>query len=131
MVEWWSKISETVMQGLQITVIGMTLVFFTLGLIIVAMVLLTKLPWLQAKEEEEGSEEESPAPAIASATVAVPAPVAAAAPADDELAQVAAIAVAVLRGQEVVVPVTRGLGRPQVRATGGAWRSYGRAHQLG
>ncbi|MBN1933736.1 MAG: OadG family protein [Anaerolineae bacterium] len=129
--EWWNQVSATVVHGLEITVVGMLLVFFTLGLIIIAMVLLTKLPWLQPHEEAE-EEEETPVP-VAAASPPVPAVLKAAA--EDELAQVAAIAMALIRGQQSRVPMTRGLNRPQIRATGSsatsAWKTYGRAHQLG
>ncbi len=127
---WWNQVSATATHGLQITVVGMLLVFFTLGLIIISMVLLTQLPWLKAREEAEEEEEEIPTPAATPAqTSAVPQA------ADDELAQIAAIAVALARTQQRNVPITRGLSRPLIRATGshsaGGWKMYGRAHQLG
>jgi sodium pump decarboxylase gamma subunit len=116
--EWWNQVSGTVMHGFELTIVGMALVFFTLGLVILAMVLLTKLPWLQAKETSPQETESPPRPAQA---VAAPAPF----PADDELARVAAISVAVLWGR-------RG-PRRRARTTGarGSWKRYGRAHQLG
>lgn len=126
MIDWWNQVSATVSQGLGITIVGMTLVFLTLGLVIVAMVLLTKLPWLQVKEDPTEQEEEA-APA---AVVEQSQPVQPAVAPDDELAQVAAIAVALLRSTRPTMPFTRGLARPQVRATG-AWRTYGRAQQIG
>lgn len=125
--EWWNQVSATVTHGLEITVVGMLLVFFTLGLIIIAMVLLTKLPWLKPQEEVE-EEQDEPGPVAATATPTLPAPQVTA---DDELAQVAAIAVTLLKGQQERVPTARGLSRPQIRATGSAWKTYGRAHQLG
>lgn len=124
--EWWNQVSATVMHGLEITVVGMLLVFFTLGLIIISMVLLTRLPWL--KPQQEAQEEQDERASVAVAAAPPPAPQAAA---QDELAQVAAIAVALLNGQRRGAPVTRGLNRPQIRATGSAWKTYGRAHQLG
>ncbi len=123
--EWWNQVSATAMHGLQITVVGMLLVFFTLGLIIIAMILLTKLPWLQVKQEPKDKAaaaiEPAPAPAIpATPSVQV---------VDDELARVAAIAVALLPSRQS--SGARGAARPQVRRTGGKWRAYGRAYQLG
>ena len=52
---WWQQVSATVAQGLGITVVGMALVFVTLGLIILALVLLTRLPGLRAREESKES----------------------------------------------------------------------------
>lgn len=124
--EWWNRVSATVIYGTEITLTGMLLVFFTLGLIIVAMILLTKLPWLRVKEEPETSEPAS----TASVEKAEPAPAIktqAAADVDEDLAQVAAIAVALLSQQQ---GPTRRLSRPQVRSTGG-WKQSGRAHQVG
>ncbi|MBN1582476.1 MAG: OadG family protein [Anaerolineae bacterium] len=124
--EWWNQVSTTVIYGTQITMVGMLLVFFTLGLVIVAVVLLTKLPWLQAQEEPKVVE---PAPAEP-VKIVEPAPAAkpqVVASGDDELAQVAAIAAALLSQQ-------RGsagrLSRPQVRSTG-RWKRSGRAYQVG
>jgi Na+-transporting methylmalonyl-CoA/oxaloacetate decarboxylase gamma subunit len=125
--EWWDQVSTTVIYGTQITVIGMLLVFFTLGLIIVAMILLTKLPWLQAKKGTTAAE---PAPAEPISKAVEPAPVAetqAVASVDEELAQVAAIAVALLNQQQ---GPTRRLSRPQVRSAG-RWKRSGRAYQVG
>jgi Na+-transporting methylmalonyl-CoA/oxaloacetate decarboxylase gamma subunit len=119
-VSWFSQVSATAFQGLEITVVGMALVFFTLGLVIVSLVLLTRLPGLRAREQEPA--QESPGPLIEPAAKPGSAPVAAP---DDELAQVAAIAVSLLQSQRRVSP------RPQAQATRNAWKSYGRAHQLG
>jgi sodium pump decarboxylase gamma subunit len=109
------------MHGLEITVVGMTLVFFTLGLVIVAMVLLTKLPWLQDRkplqEQPEEQIEEMPAPKVVATTVDRTQ--------EDELAQVAAIAVALLRARQ------RSTRRPQSKGKRSTWKTYGRAHQLG
>ena len=113
--EWWYQVSGTVLYGLQITVIGMGLVFFTLGLVIVSMILLTKLPWLQTREQKE--KEQEPVVEPAALTLAEEP-----ASQDDELAEVAAITVAMLSA------------RPKrVRAANaqGGWKRYGRAHQLG
>jgi sodium pump decarboxylase gamma subunit len=124
--EWWNQVSTTVIHGTQITVMGMLLVFFTLGLVIVAMILLTKLPWLKAKEEPKAAEPEPAAPAK---TVE---PVPAAKPqvvvsVNDELGQVAAIAAALVIQQQ---GPTRRLSRPQVRSAG-RWKRSGRAYQIG
>ena len=132
--EWWHQVSATVSQGLSITALGMALVFFTLGLVIVAMVLLTKLPWLRAKEPGEDPQSEqveasaSPDAPPVSHVSGVQAPVAPVSTPDaaEELADVAAIAVAVLRSR-------RGTHRraAQPAGTRSAWKNYGRAHQLG
>ena len=122
--EWWNQVSGTVLHGLEVTAVGMLLVFFTLGLVILAMVLLTKLPWLTPKPAPQETEPEtqatSPAPAVQPITSTPPAQ-----PQTNELAQVAAITVALLHSQ-------RGSVRQVVaKSTRGSWRSYGRAHQLG
>ena len=119
--EWWNQVSGTVVHGFEITVVGMALVFFTLGLVIVAMVLLTKLPWLQDKEtlQEQPKEQtkEMPAPKTAVVTVdQTP---------EDDLAQVAAIAVALLQARQ---RISR---RPRAKGKRSTWKTYGRAHQLG
>jgi hypothetical protein len=133
--EWWNQVSATALHGVQITVVGMLLVFFTLGLIILAMVLLTRLPWLRPEEEREKG-------LSASLVVAEPSPGAAPPVAreahaireavDDELARVAAVAVAMVRSQQgsfTLPGATR--RRPPIRATGSGWRVHGRAKQLG
>jgi hypothetical protein len=101
----------------------MALVFFTLGLVIVAMIVLTKLPWLRAKAQQEASPQTT-----AGAPVKV-APVKSAQPsddlADDELARIAAIALALLRTGH------RARAYVQTEATRSAWKNYGRANQLG
>ena len=116
--EWWSQVSGTVQFGFEITVVGMALVFFTLGLVILAMILLTKLPWLQVKEQKET--ETKPV-----ANVETLIPVAEPTTSDDELARVAAIAVAMLRSHH------RARRRAQTTAKRSTWKSYGRAQQLG
>ena len=64
MASWWSHVYGTAAQGLQITIVGMALVFFTLGLIIVSMVLLTQLPGLRSskagQQPKEAPEERQP-----------------------------------------------------------------------
>lgn len=116
LVDWWNLVSGTVVRGLGITVVGMALVFFTLGLVILAMVLLTRLPWLRASQSAPET-----APAAAQRARADTAD----APQEDDLATVAAIAVAVLRSRRRAPLPSRA---PAKRST---WRSYGRAHQLG
>jgi hypothetical protein len=108
----------------------MALVFFTLGLVIVAMILLTKLPWLRAREAAQEPQdtqvEAAPSPAPPSVGNAPGTAAASSSLPSDELARVAAIAVAVLRSRRG----TR-LRAPQPTETRSAWKSYGRAHQLG
>ena len=116
LVDWWDHVSGTVLQGLGITVVGMALVFFTLGLVIAAMVLLTRLPWLRGKET---------GPAAAPVTPSQPENDTGSPTHDDDLAAVAAIAVAVLRSRQGTGFRQRGKPRRSM------WRSYGRAHQLG
>jgi sodium pump decarboxylase gamma subunit len=114
--DWWDHVSGTVLQGLGITVVGMALVFFTLGLVIVSMVLLTRLPWLRGKEPPAHSVSAAPERVESKAPAYVQ---------EDELARVAAIAVAILRSRERTP-----LRRP-TQARRSTWKSYGRAHQLG
>jgi sodium pump decarboxylase gamma subunit len=117
---WWQEVSATVADGLQITVVGMALVFLTLGLIIVALILLTRLPGLsQAPKKEQDVAPNSP-PERSVAAVAPDS-----GPTDTELAQVAAIAVALLRSRRTRHP------RPRAKAQTSRWKQYGRAHQLG
>jgi sodium pump decarboxylase gamma subunit len=118
-VAWLSQVSETVILALQITVVGMSLVFLTLGLIILAVVLLTRLPGLRSESEPEETPKVTPAPTPTEAVAAETASP------DDQLARVAAIAVALLRSRSSVRPY------PRTRARRGAWKSYGRAHQIG
>jgi sodium pump decarboxylase gamma subunit len=113
---WWNQVSGTVLQGVETTVVGMAFVFFTLGLVILSMVVLTRLPWLRVREPPQQAE-----PEAAQETAVV----AEASPQDDELAQVAAIAVALLRSQRRLAVPRQGKSQ---RST---WRNYGRAHQLG
>jgi len=121
--EWWNQVSGTVMHGLEVTAVGMLLVFFTLGLVILAMVLLTKLPWLQSKPapQEPESETKAASPAVQPVQRTPSTP-----PQTNELAQVAAITVALVcsRRRSVRQVAT-------TKSTRGSWRSYGRAHQLG
>ena len=118
---WWQTVSGTFTHGLQITFVGMALVFLTLGLIILALVLLTRLPGLRVKERDPEPETGHTMP-VAEATERTDAP-----PLTDgaELAQVAAIALALVR-------VRRHAGiRPRTSAPASRWKQYGRAHQLG
>lgn len=118
---WWQSVSATFAHGLQITIVGMALVFFTLGLIILALVLLTRLPGLRVKEQEP-----EPEPVHVAPVPPLAAPVSAPAVDDDsELAQVAAIAVALVRGRG------HARMRPKTQAAASRWKQYGRAHQLG
>lgn len=117
MSTWWSQVSETAMHGLQITVVGMLLVFFTLGLIILSLVLLTRLPGLRSKD----SSSESPEPPEQSVRQAAAVELQ---ETEGELAQVAVIAAAMLCSRQARVKL-----RPQ--SSRNAWRNYGRAHQLG
>jgi Na+-transporting methylmalonyl-CoA/oxaloacetate decarboxylase gamma subunit len=126
-------VSTTVSQGLGITALGMALVFFTLGLVIVAIVLLTKLPWLRArsaKAEPPVAPLQTTTPAAAppdeASVLSAEAETAPSPTSEEELGRIAAIAAAVLRSR-------RGArARPrQSTAARGGWKSYGRAHQLG
>jgi Na+-transporting methylmalonyl-CoA/oxaloacetate decarboxylase gamma subunit len=118
---WWQSVSGTFAHGLQITIVGMALVFFTLGLIILALVLLTRLPGLRVKEQEPELETGRVAPVVpVTERLSTPAIVG-----DAELAQVAAIAVALVRGRR------HARIRPRVQAVASRWKQYGRAHQLG
>jgi sodium pump decarboxylase gamma subunit len=116
--EWWNQVSGTVLHGTELTAVGMALVFFTLGLVILAMILLTRLPWLQVKQAPN-EEADTPAEPAEIAAVAEPTPQ------DDELARVAAITVAMLRSRR------RATRRVRATAPRSAWKSYGRAQQLG
>jgi Na+-transporting methylmalonyl-CoA/oxaloacetate decarboxylase gamma subunit len=122
---WWQQVSGAASQGLQITFVGMTLVFLTLGSIILVLNLLTRLPRLQTKREgfmqdgklrdqlsrpHEAGRSESPAETI---------------PTTDELARIAAIAVALAHSQH------RESRAARPRPTTGKWKQYGRSHQLG
>lgn len=117
---WWQEISATVANGLQITVVGMALVFLTLGLIILALILLTRLPGLsQAPKKEQDVVPNAPPDRSAAGTAV------GSAPTETELAQVAAIAVALLRSRRTRPP------RSRARSVTSRWKQYGRAHQLG
>ena len=118
-MSWVSQVPEPVMQGLQITVVGMSLVFFTLGLIILALILLTRLPWLRAEKEPEQA---AKAACARRPVETIPAQVAST---DDELAQVAAIAVALLRSRR------KAPSRSGAQTAISAWKTHGRARQLG
>ena len=116
LVSWWDHVSGTVLRGLGITVVGMALVFFTLGLVILAMVLLTRLPWLRGKElpPDAVSAASGQADSDAPATVE-----------EEDLAVVAGIAVAILRSRH------RAPLQQRLQAGRSTWKSYGRACQLG
>jgi sodium pump decarboxylase gamma subunit len=124
---WWQHVSATVLDGLEVTVIGMALVFLTLGLIIMALILLTRLPGSAARRATQEREEatlSSPAQTVTNAAAGA----AHAEPERDQdadLAQVAAIAVALLRSQQARRPSVR------ARAQASRWKQVGRAHQLG
>ena len=128
---WWQQVSGTAIQGLQITIVGMSLVFLTLGLIILVLAVLTRLPGLRARNErqEPNTRPESTSlsePAAERAQVT-----------DTELAQVAAIAVALMRADEAYPrqPFARGGSDkaypPGAEGSVSRWKQYGRAHQLG
>ena len=116
---WWSQVSATAVHGLQITVVGMLLVFFTLGLVILSLVVLRRLPGSSVAEQEDeiaasNTEHGSAEPLDLPPELG-----------QDELAEVAAIAVALARAR---------LGarrRPQAGTATSAWKRHGRAHQLG
>jgi sodium pump decarboxylase gamma subunit len=118
--EWWNQVSGTVLYGFEITVIGMVLVFFTLGLVILAMVLLTRIPGLQAKEQPAQE-----AAAVASEPPPASAPAMSGSQEPNDLAQIAAIAVAILRHRARVRTNSSAIKRQS------AWKHYGRAHQIG
>jgi Na+-transporting methylmalonyl-CoA/oxaloacetate decarboxylase gamma subunit len=137
---WWQQVSATATQGLQITIVGMSLVFLTLGLIILVLALLTRLPGLRVRNERQKPDRrpESTRPSEPPAERAEVA--------DSELAQVAAIAVALMRTSNSLGAMrsdrayprqsfVRGTlstgGRPPPTGSVSKWRQYGRAHQLG
>lgn len=125
MSAWWQQVSGTATQGLQITFVGMSLVFITLGLIILVLVALTRLPGLRPQRVEQ-VQDERPEPQSARSEPPVERETALSpASTDPDLAQVAAIAVALLRSQR-----SRGK-RTRPRPTASNWKQYGRAHQLG
>jgi Na+-transporting methylmalonyl-CoA/oxaloacetate decarboxylase gamma subunit len=104
----WNVDWSVVAYGAQLTVVGMGLVFLALGLVVLSMVILTRLPWLQAKEEGVESSEE-PSPVVEA----------------DERARVAAIAVALALSEE----------RPRPKFTPterrlSAWKMQGRILQI-
>jgi Na+-transporting methylmalonyl-CoA/oxaloacetate decarboxylase gamma subunit len=123
--DWWQQVSGNALQGLQITIVGMSLVFFTLGLIILALILLTRLPGLRAKEgpaeQNAGLSSQARAPQPTIEPTEAVSPVSS----DAKLEQVAAIAVALLRSQRSVAR------QPRAAVRTSKWKQYGRAHQLG
>jgi Na+-transporting methylmalonyl-CoA/oxaloacetate decarboxylase gamma subunit len=118
MAAWWSHVQGTATQGLQITFVGMSLVFLTLGLIIITMVVLTRLPGLRSAEAGQEDKETSGKPVSRALVVPPPA-------GGDELERVAAIAVAVIRSRRR----SRRASKPRIAAN--AWKQGGRARQLG
>jgi Na+-transporting methylmalonyl-CoA/oxaloacetate decarboxylase gamma subunit len=124
---WWQRVSATVVDGLQVTAIGMALVFLTLGIIIVALIVLARLPGSRPKtttKEQPVATHSPPAETVKSAA----ADAVRTAPEQGrgaDLAQVAAIAVALLRSQRAAQP------RSQANLSSSRWKQYGRAHQLG
>jgi Na+-transporting methylmalonyl-CoA/oxaloacetate decarboxylase gamma subunit len=134
---WWQQVSGTAAQGLQITIIGMSLVFFTLGLIILALALLTRLPGLRVKTEKQ-EQNAKPAKQNLSSQPAVEHAGGGPATADDgELARIAAIAVALTQSRHSMTGMLHPARQPRRQATAGnrmlhpAWKQYGRTHQLG
>ena len=123
---WWQEVSATVANGLQITVVGMALVFLTLGLIILALILLTRLPGLSkaAKKEQDVATNSTPEKSVTTAATDI-GPTESELAQDAERAQVAAIAVALLRNRRTKQP------RPKSKDETSRWKQYGRAHQLG
>ena len=88
----------------QLTVVGMGLVFLSLGIIVAVMVALTRLPWLQPKSRAEDTTAGQPVEA---------------APADErELVAAIAVGLALSEGQ-----------RRAARAPSSAWRMQARARQ--
>ena len=122
---WWQQVSETVANGLQITIVGMALVFLTLGLIIVALILLRRLPGPKKPKEEQDVTTNSPPENVVTSRATETAAPEMEQVQDAELAQVAAIAVALLRSRG------RGQLRPRTKPETSRWKQYGRAHQLG
>ena len=124
---WWQHVSATVVDGLEVTVIGMALVFLTLGLIIMALILLTRLPGTGAKETTKVQDAATPSPPTDAVTnvAAGTAHIELQHDQDADLAQVAAIAIALLRSQQTRRPSVR------ARAQASRWKQVGRAHQLG
>jgi Na+-transporting methylmalonyl-CoA/oxaloacetate decarboxylase gamma subunit len=118
MAAWWSHIHGTATQGLQITVVGMSLVFVTLGLIIVTMILLTQFPGLRSVEAGEEAEDTPDEPEQEPSVVV---PLAG----GDELERVAAIAVTLIRSRRR----SRHARKPRIAAN--AWKQAGRTRQLG
>jgi Na+-transporting methylmalonyl-CoA/oxaloacetate decarboxylase gamma subunit len=104
----WNVDWSVVAYGAQLTMVGMGLVFLALGLVVLSMVILTGLPWLQAKEESVESSEEPSSMVEA-----------------DERARVAAIAVALALSAE--------RPRPRLTSTAGGvntWKMQGRILQM-
>jgi Na+-transporting methylmalonyl-CoA/oxaloacetate decarboxylase gamma subunit len=122
---WWQQVSGTAVQGLQVTIVGMSLVFLTLGLIILVLALLTHLPGLRAKRDEQEQPAEPTGRMLAAEPIQDRATNTSPIPDHIELAQVAAIAVALVRSQQPTRQPTR------AATAASKWKQYGRAHQLG
>lgn len=122
----------TVWQGVQVTVVGMGLVFLALGLVILAMVALTRLPWLQPREEKAGAEGAAEGGGE-TAEVHQSTEGRFYFPATEERARVAAaVAVAhVARAGGRVTPAPAEGYRVARTEWFSAWRTYGRIRQLG
>jgi Na+-transporting methylmalonyl-CoA/oxaloacetate decarboxylase gamma subunit len=126
LIAWWQAVSATVATGLEITVIGMALVFLTLGLIIIALILLTRLPGLsQTPKKERDLADQSPPDRSAEHAGSDVVSTRAESAQDVELAQVAAIAVVLLRSRRTKQP------RSRTQVVTSRWKQCGRAHQLG
>jgi sodium pump decarboxylase gamma subunit len=80
------KLSADLMKGLEITVMGMGLVFVTIGILILTMIILMRLSKGKNKEEPGAAESIEEAPEAGSATTA--------AAEDEEIAAVIAVALA-------------------------------------
>jgi Na+-transporting methylmalonyl-CoA/oxaloacetate decarboxylase gamma subunit len=123
---WWQHVSATVVNGLQITIVGMTLVFLTLGLVIVALILLKRLPGTKQPKTEQDVATHTPSANVVTGLATDSAEPETKSVQDIELAQVAAIAVALLRSRR-----TKQHSRPRSEDRTSRWKQYGRAHQLG
>lgn len=101
---------NTVIQGLSITLIGMTLVFFALGLIVVAMELMRR--FLPAQPASQGTDAE---PSRAA----------------EERARVAAMAAAIVVARQAAVAPAGGLRQPaDMGETSAPWQVVHRARAL-
>lgn len=102
----WSVVTH----GLQITLVGMGLVFLALGLIVLAMIALTHMPWERAQGESSAKNTgEKASPSVEM----------------EERARVAAIAVALVLSEESRRPVPT-----PITGQRSAWKIQGRLLQL-